>query len=71
MEELILRHTDVRILDMIIMGVERKEIANKLNIKMNTLYNYIRDMNRKNDCTLHQLIWKYAHVGTKYTIKTK
>lgn len=71
MEELILSPNYTRILDMIIRGVERKEIAIKLNITINTLYGYIRDMNQKNDCNLHQLIWKYAHVGTKYTIKSK
>jgi DNA-binding CsgD family transcriptional regulator len=71
MEELILSPNYTRILDMIIMGVERKEIAIKLNITINTLYGYIKDMNQKNDCNLYQLVWKYAHVGTKYTIKAK
>lgn len=72
MEHLELSETHKRILDMLVMGRSYKEIAEQLKISKLTLYAYIRDMNRNNQCNIYQLIWKYAHIGTDYTtVKTK
>jgi hypothetical protein len=69
MEELILSSVHQYILDKLIMGLERKDIANSLKIKVSTLNSYIRDMNYNNDCNLIQLVWMYSQVGIKYEIK--
>jgi FixJ family two-component response regulator len=68
MEELILSSVHQYILDKLIMGLERKDIANSLKIKVSTLSSYIRDMNYNNDCNLIQLVWMYSQVGIKYEI---
>jgi FixJ family two-component response regulator len=69
MEELILSSVHQYILDKLIMGLERKDIANSLKIKVSTLSSYVRDMNYNNDCNLIQLVWMYSQVGIKYEIK--
>jgi hypothetical protein len=69
MEELILSSVHQYILEQLIMGLERKDIANSLKIKVSTLSSYIRDMNYNNDCNLIQLVWMYSQVGIKYEIK--
>jgi FixJ family two-component response regulator len=69
MKELILSSVHQYILDKLIMGLERKDIANSLKIKVSTLNSYIRDMNYNNDCNLIQLVWMYSQVGIKYEIK--
>jgi uncharacterized protein YjcR len=68
MKELILSSVHQYILDKLIMGLERKDIANSLKIKVSTLNSYVRDMNWNNDCTLIQLVWMYSQVGIKYEI---
>ncbi len=68
MEELILSSVHQYILDKLIMGLERKDIANSLKIKVSTLNSYVRDMNYNNDCNLIQLVWMYSQVGIKYEI---
>ena len=57
----ILSNTQIRILEFLIMGKKRDEIAEKMKIKKNTLESYIRDMVYQNQCNLAQLIWRYAH----------
>jgi len=69
MEFLYLKPVHQRILDMLVMGNSHKEIAQKLGINIGSLYSYIRDMNFNNDCNIYQLIWNYAQLGEKYTIK--
>ena len=69
MKELILSSVHQYILDKLIMGLERKDIANSLKIKVSTLSSYVRDMNYNNDCNLIQLVWMYSQVGIKYEIK--
>jgi DNA-binding CsgD family transcriptional regulator len=69
MKELILSSVHQYILDKLIMGLGRKDIANSLKIKVSTLSSYIRDMNYNNDCNLIQLVWMYSQVGIKYEIK--
>ena len=69
MKELILSSVHQYILDKLIMGLERKDIANSLKIKVSTLSSYVRDMNYNNDCNLIQLVWMYSKVGIKYEIK--
>jgi DNA-binding CsgD family transcriptional regulator len=68
MEELILSSVHQYILDKLIMGLERKDIANSLKIKVSTLNSYVRDINYNNDCNLIQLVWMYSQVGIKYEI---
>jgi hypothetical protein len=69
MEFLYLKPIHQRIIDLLVTGRPHKEIAKKLNINVGTLYSYIRDMNFNNDCNIYQLIWMYAQLGEKYTIK--
>ena len=69
MELLYLKEVHKFILDKLIMGLERKDIANSLKIKVSTLNSYVRDMNFNNDCTLIQLVWMYAQLGDRYIIK--
>jgi FixJ family two-component response regulator len=69
MAPLYLKEVHKFILDKLIMGCERKDIANSLKIKVSTLNSYIRDMNYNNDCNLIQLVWMYSQVGIKYEIK--
>jgi DNA-binding CsgD family transcriptional regulator len=45
---------------LLIQGKERKEIADRLKIKTNTLNSYIRDMVVNNHCTLYELIHRYV-----------
>jgi DNA-binding CsgD family transcriptional regulator len=58
--EPILNGVEKSILKFIIQGKERKEIAEKLKIKINTLNSYIRDMVVNNDCSLYELIHRYV-----------
>ena len=58
--EPILNGVEKSILKFIIQGKERKEIAEKLKIKSNTLNSYIRDMVVNNDCSLYELIHRYV-----------
>ena len=71
MKTIKLSHTHIRILDYIIQGKSRKEIATKMKLKVSTLGSYLRDMNRDNECTLNQLVWRYAHVVGHHTEKPK
>ena len=45
--------------------------VNGLNITLDSLYSYKRDMNFNNDCNFYQLIWKYSQLGEKYIIKVE
>jgi DNA-binding NarL/FixJ family response regulator len=58
--EPILNGVEQSILKFIIQGKERKEIAEKLKIKSNTLNSYIRDMVVNNNCSLYELIHRYV-----------
>jgi DNA-binding CsgD family transcriptional regulator len=58
--EPILNGVEKSILKFIIQGKERKEIAEKLKIKINTLNSYIRDMMVNKDCSLYELIHRYV-----------
>lgn len=60
MKYLELSETHKRILDLLVMGKSYKEIAEQLKISKLTLYAYIRDMNRNNECSIYQIIYKYA-----------
>jgi len=72
MEHLYLTPNEERILHlMVIEGLELKEISKKLKIKIFTLYSYIRDIKYTNDCTLYQLIYRYAQVGIRYKIVSR
>lgn len=68
--ELLLSPTHIRILELIIEGHSREEIGKRLKIKKYTVESYLRDMNKNNDCKLNQLIWRYAHLGTKYQLQS-
>jgi DNA-binding CsgD family transcriptional regulator len=57
------------IIEWLVIGHSHQEIAKKLNIKLGTLYSYIRNMNFNNDTTIYQLIWMYAH-KENYQIKS-
>ena len=59
---LILKPNHIRILDLLVIGVEREEIAKRLKISKMTLYAYTRDMNTNNECNIYQLIYKYAQM---------
>lgn len=59
---LILKPNHIRILDLLVIGVEREEIAKRLKISKMTLYAYMRDMNTNNECNIYQLIYKYAQM---------
>jgi len=60
MNKVILKPNQKRILDLIIAGYELKDIAAKLKIKINTLYNYIKQMKLDNNCNFYQLVYRYA-----------
>jgi uncharacterized protein YjcR len=69
MEQIVLTSVQEHILNLLIKGLKRTEIARGLNIKASTLNSYIRDMNWSNDCNLIQLVWMYSQIGIKYKIK--
>jgi hypothetical protein len=69
MEYLYLKPIHQRIIELLVIGHSHKEIAKKLNITLDSLYSYKRDMNFNNDCNFYQLIWKYSQLGEKYLIK--
>ena len=69
MEQIVLTSVQEHILNLLIKGLKRTEIARGLNIKVSTLNSYIRDMNWSNDCNLIQLVWMYSQIGIKYKIK--
>ncbi|NBX28416.1 MAG: hypothetical protein EBR55_09285 [Chitinophagia bacterium] len=48
------------VLQNLIYGRTREEIAAKLKIKTATLYSYLRDMTEKNQCNLNELIFRYT-----------
>ena len=58
--EPILTGTQKIVLQNLIYGRSREEIAAKLKIKTSTLYSYIRDMMEKNQCNLNELIFRYT-----------
>jgi uncharacterized protein YjcR len=68
MEQIVLTSVQEHILNLLIKGLKRTEIARGLNIKVSTLNSYIRDMNWSNECTLIELVWRYSQVGTNYKI---
>jgi uncharacterized protein YjcR len=68
MEQIVLTSVQEHILNLLIKGLKRTEIARGLNIKVSTLNSYVRDMNWNNDCILIQLVWMYSQVGIKYEI---
>lgn len=71
MEYLYLKPIHQRIIDFLVIGYSHKEIAKTLNITLDSLYSYKRDMNFNNDCNFYQLIWKYSQLGEKYIIKVE
>jgi hypothetical protein len=71
MEYLYLKPIHQRIIELLVIGHSHKQIAKKLNITLDSLYSYKRDMNFNNDCNFYQLIWKYSQLGEKYLIKSE
>lgn len=65
-KNIVLTPTQVRILDLIIKGKNRQDIAHKMKLKLNSLNSYIRDMSRENECSLIQLVYRYARTQDKY-----
>ncbi len=51
---------ETTIVQFLIQGLSRNDIATKLKIKTNTLNSYIRDMVAKNKCSLYELIHRYV-----------
>lgn len=58
--EPLLNGIEQSIMKLLIQGKERKEIAERMKIKTNTLNSYIRDMVVNNHCTLYELIHRYV-----------
>lgn len=60
-QELSLSPTEHKILSMLVQGLERKEIASKLQIQQTTLNSYIKEMKNKNNLGLAELVRNYVY----------
>lgn len=58
--EPVLNGTEIRILNLLLEGKSRDEIAAASGIKKSTLLTYIKRMNEKNDCSLMELTQRYV-----------
>jgi len=58
--EPILNGTEIRILNLLLEGKSRDQIAAASGIKKSTLLTYIKRMNEKNDCSLMELTQRYV-----------
>lgn len=54
-----LRGAEEKIIQLMLLGKERSEIAKILKVKKSSVYNYINKMIQRNDCSLEQLIHRY------------
>ena len=59
-KNIVLTKIQVRILELIIKGKSRQEIAYKMKLHVSKISNHLRDMNGKNKCNISQLIYRYA-----------